>query len=67
VSLGTVTKLVQNDVAASGLYAECTAALGYDPIAKASQQQGKEASELTRKGIGLGRGLFDSLKKGAGK
>ncbi len=66
VSVGTVAKLVQNDTSPSGLYAECTAALGYDPIAKASQQ-GKDASELTDKGVGFGRGLFDSLKKTIGK
>lgn len=66
VSLGTVTKLVQSDAGSSGLYAECTAALGYDPIAKATQQ-GKGANELTRKGIGFGRGLLDSLRKGTGK
>jgi hypothetical protein len=65
-SLGTVTRLVQNDSKPSGLYAECTAALGYDPVAKAGQQ-GKDAAELTRKGLGLGRGLMDSLKKGMGK
>lgn len=62
LSVGTVTKLVQNDLGASGLYAECTAALGYDPIAKAAKEQGKDANELTRKGIGFGRGLLDSLK-----
>ena len=65
VSLGTVARLAQNDPKPSGLYAECTAALGYDPIAKAAQQ-GKDAAELTRKGLGLGHGLLDSIKKGFG-
>ena len=53
-SLGTVTRLAQNGVKPSGLYAECTAALGYDPIAKAG------------KSIDIGRGLLDTLKKGIG-
>jgi Zn-dependent protease with chaperone function len=66
-SLGTATKLAQGGLEPSGgLYAECTAALGYDPIAKTQKQAIDAASELKNKGAGL-KGLFDSLTKGTPK
>jgi hypothetical protein len=65
--LGTVTRLAQSGLAPTGgLYAECTAALGYDPIAKTQKQATDAAAELGKKGSGV-KGLFDSLTKGGAK
>ena len=57
---------MQNDLKPAGLYAECTAALGYDPIAKTQKQATDAATELKKTGTGM-KGLFDSLKKGLPK
>jgi Zn-dependent protease with chaperone function len=57
-SLSTVAKVVSADTRPTGVYADCTAALGYDPIAKTTQS----ATETARKATGFGKGLFDSLK-----
>lgn len=57
-SIATVAKAVQGNTQPTGLYADCVAALGYDPIAKTTQP----ATEMARKATGFGKGLFDALK-----
>jgi predicted Zn-dependent protease len=57
-SLSTVAKVVSADTRPTGVYADCTAALGYDPIAQTTQS----ATDVAKKATGFGKGLFDSLK-----
>jgi hypothetical protein len=57
-SVSTVAKVVQGNTQPTGLYADCVAALGYDPIAKTTQP----ATDMARKATGFGKGLFDALK-----
>ena len=57
-NLSTVAKVVSADTTPTGIYADCTAALGYDPVAKTTQS----ATEMAKKAGGFGKGLLDSLK-----
>lgn len=66
-SLATIQKLAVNDSQPSGLYADCVAALGYDPVKNPHYSQHNVGAELTRQGLIKGHELIDALKKGLSK